>query len=256
MPLSSILIATASQVAPRLSSRLLASSGYTLDPRRLGDDSVYSAWSAETAERQNRAWMPIVEAARAGKPREDVVALFDALADVEASVSTVLEVGCGGGYNSELIAMRRPELRYTGVDLSSAMIELCKRHYPERTFATASAYDLDFADHSFDIVLDGVALLHMLRWQTALAQYARVSADWVILHGLTLSDSSPTTAFAKYAYGQPSHELIFNRGEMLTECEAVGLGLESRHPCLDYDLKRYLGITTVSETWVLRHAKR
>jgi ubiquinone/menaquinone biosynthesis C-methylase UbiE len=131
------------------------------------------------------------------------------------------------------------------------MIEIAAAHYPGRTFAVGSAYDLAFAADSFDTVVDGVALLHMSGWRDALREYARVARTNVILHALTLTDSAPTTEFAKYAYGQPSLEFVFNREELLAECTAVGLSLLAQEGGLDYDLKRYIGIESVSETWVL-----
>jgi ubiquinone/menaquinone biosynthesis C-methylase UbiE len=236
---------------PKFSSRFLASSGYTLTPSSIGDDSVYSVWYQSTAERQDRAWQPIVAAAKAGRPREDVAALFDAIAALPELPGSLLEVGCGGGYNSELVASKFPTIDYTGVDISEAMIAISRAHYPARRFSVGSAYDLDFADRSFDVVLDGVALLHMEGWRNALAEYARVSRNRVILHGLTLTEDSPTTQFAKYAYGQPALELVFNRAELLAECEAVGLQLVDTQGGLDYDLRDFIGIDSVSETWTM-----
>ena len=249
----SFLIACASQLFPRLSSRVLASSGYTRDLARLGGPESFSVWTDATAERQDRAWQPIVSAAKAGHPREDVAALYEALDSLVlgALPSTVLEVGCGGGYNSEIIGARFPALGYEGIDISAAMIAIAKAHYPQRTFMEASAYGLPLASDAFDVVLDGVALIHMPEWQSALSEYRRVAKHHVILHGLTLTEQSPTTKFAKYAYGQPAVELVFNRAELLGVCEGLGLALLSSHDGLDYDLKRYLGIGSVSETWVL-----
>jgi SAM-dependent methyltransferase len=251
MSLVSFLIAFASQAFPRLSSRVLASSGYTLKVDSFGGPEVFSVWTVETAERQDRAWQPIVEAAKAGHPREDVAALGEALESLSGSVRTLLEVGCGGGYNSEIIRSQKPEFEYQGLDISDAMIAISKSHYPDRTFLVGSAYELPFEPRSFDVVIDGVALIHMPDWQRALPEYARVARSQVILHGLTLTDTAPTTKFAKYAYGQPAIELVFNRTELLALCAQLGITLSSQFGGLDYDLKRYLGIESVSETWVL-----
>ncbi len=251
MPLISFLVACASQWFPRLSSRVLASSGYTRDLAKLGGPGSFSVWTIATAERQDRAWQPIVSAAKAGHPREDVAALYQALESLDALPSTIVEVGCGGGYNSEIISSRFPTLGYEGIDISAAMIAIAEAHYPKRSFVEASAYDLPLMDGAFDAVLDGVALIHMPEWENALSEYGRVAKRHVILHGLTLTEQSPTTKFAKYAYGQPAIELVFNRAELLKVCEGLGLALQSSHTGLDYDLKRYLGIESVSETWVL-----
>jgi SAM-dependent methyltransferase len=252
MSLVSFLIAFASQAFPRLSSRVLASSGYTLDIDSFGGPEVFSVWTVETAERQDRAWHPIVEAAKAGHPREDVAALGEALESLGGGERTLLEVGCGGGYNSEIINSQRPELEYQGIDISDAMIAISQAHYPDRPFLVGSAYELPFEQRSFDVVIDGVALIHMPDWRRALAEYARVASNEVILHGLTLTDTAPTTKFAKYAYGQPAVELVFNRAELLALCTELGMTVSSKFGGLDYDLERYLGIESVSETWVLK----
>jgi ubiquinone/menaquinone biosynthesis C-methylase UbiE len=134
------------------------------------------------------------------------------------------------------------------------MIEIATEHYPNRSFAVGSAYALEFERESVDVVMDGVALLHMPEWPLAVGEYARVARSHVVLHGLTLTDAAPTTMFAKYAYGQPSLELVFNRDELMSVCAAAGLSLVDTEGGLDYDLKSYIGIASVSETWVLAKA--
>lgn len=250
MSVKSSILVFASQRMPALSSRVLASSGYTLDLDRFGPDA-FTVWGPRAARRQDAAWRPIVAEAIAGRPRDDVVALRACLDDLLArGVDSVLEVGCGGGYVSELIAHHAPSLTYRGIDLSESMIEIAREHYPDQDFTVGSAYRLPDADASAGAVLDGVALIHMPQWRDALAQYRRVARTAVVLHGLTLTEG-PTTRFAKYAYGQPSMELVFNRTELLDECAAFGLALVASHPSLEYDLAEVLGIESVSESWVL-----
>ncbi len=250
MSVTSSLIAFASQRFPKFSSRVLASSGYTLDLDSFGPDA-FSIWNPSTAERQDRAWQGIVSAAKQGDVREDVAGLYGALDSLDGSAASLLEVGCGGGYNSELIAHRYPGIEYHGVDISDAMIALAREHYPNRSFEVGSAYALAAENNSYDVAVDGVALIHMPDWPLAVAEYARTARKSVILHGLTLTDAAPTTTFAKYAYGQPSMELVFNRAELTAICTDNGLALVSVHGGLDYDLKSYIGIESVSETWVL-----
>lgn len=254
MSVLSKLVPIASQRFPKLSSRVLASSGYTLDVDSFGAEA-FTEWNERTAQRQDDAWRPIIAAAMAGKPREDVASLRSALDDLGERPESILESGCGGGYNSELIAAWCPGSAYLGIDISPAMITLAQEHYPNRDFVVGSAYDLPAEDESHSIVIDGVALIHMPRWQAAVAEYARVARAHVILHGLTLTTNSPTTRFAKYAYGQPSLELVFNGDELLAACRSNGLELVSVHPGLDYDLGPYLGIDSASEAWVLAKAR-
>jgi SAM-dependent methyltransferase len=236
---------------PGLSRRVLASAGYTLRPEKLAPESEYAVWSAATAERQDRAWQPLVDAAKAGEVREDIAALYDAL-DTIRPFSTLCEVGCGGGYYADLIAHRYPDAVYRGLDISPAMIAVARRHYPDDEFVVGSAYELPFGDASQDVVVDGVAIIHMPSWRRAIPEYSRVAREHVVLHGLTLTDRAPTTLFAKYAYGQPSLEYVFARADIESACAAVGLKLITRFGGLDYDLEPYLGIPSVSETWVLR----
>jgi hypothetical protein len=131
------------------------------------------------------------------------------------------------------------------------MIEVARTRYPDRDFAVGNAYNLAAVERSVDIVLDGVALIHMMDWRTALKEYARVSRGRVMLHGLTLTDAAPTTLFVKYAYGQPTMELLFNRDELHSQCEKLGLRQTAGYGGLSYDLRHYIGIPSVSETWVL-----
>jgi SAM-dependent methyltransferase len=248
MSLKSSVLAFASQTVPAISSRVLDSAGYTLDTSRYHFD----VWSKATAERQDRAWNRIVAEAKAGRPRRDVVALYEALDPIVTDDTTLLEVGCGGGYYSEIIAHRFPALKYRGLDISPASIALAKEHYPSTEFVVGSAYELPNGDSSIDIVMDGVAIVHMPDWKKALAEYARVARSHVVIHGVTVSDSSPTTQFAKYAYGQPSLELAYARSDLLDACLKLGLSEPRVIKGLDYDLEKTLGIKTSEETWVLR----
>ena len=250
MSIKSGVLAFASQRVPQLSKRVLASAGYTLHPSRLAREDEYSVWRADTAQRQDRAWQPLVAEAKAGRPRDDIAALYRAL-DPLADIPDLLEVGCGGGYYSEIIAHRYPTTHYRGLDISPAMIDLAHQLYPGREVVVGSAYELPYDDRSQSVVVDGVALIHMPSWPRAIQEYARVARDRVVLHGLTISVDAPTTRFAKYAYGQPSLEFVFARADIADACFAEGLELLDVIPGLDYDLGPCLGIPSVEETWVL-----
>lgn len=249
--IKSEILAFASQRMPRLSRHVLASAGYTLDPDDLAPPHDYTVWREETAQRQDRAWQPLVAAAAAGNPRRDIVALYDAL-DSLGDIPELLEVGCGGGYYSEILAHRYPSTHYRGLDISPAMIALAHTLYPGREFVVGSAYKLRYEDRSQAVVVDGVALIHMPSWTEAIREYARVASGHVVLHGLTVSDSAPTTSFAKYAYGQPSLEFLFARDELEAVCSSQNLRLVSVIPGLGYDLGPFLGLPSAEETWVLR----
>lgn len=70
----------------------------------------------------------------------------------------VLEIGCGAARWCELI--ESAGARYTGVDISSEMIELAKANRPGGTFEQISGADLPFADDAFDLVFSVTVLHH------------------------------------------------------------------------------------------------
>lgn len=252
MSITTSLVAFASQRMPWLSRHVLASAGYTLDVEKLAASGRFGVWNERTAQRQERAWRPLVEQALAGHPRQDVEALLTLLTPAVGPGTTVLEVGAGGGHISEILLARLPQLQYSGLDVSPASMQVASQRYPGRRFTVGSAYELPFADGEFDVVIDGVALLHMDGWRGALAEYARVAAHYVILHGLTITTGHPTTRFAKYAYGQPTTELVFADSEIRAECARLGLVIEAEIEGLAYDLDEYLGIPSTSPSWRLR----
>ncbi len=66
--------------------------------------------------------------------------------------STVLDLGVGGGRTTPYLA--KLSLRYVGVDYSPAMVESCRRKFPELEFMVADGSDLsEFPDASFDAVV-------------------------------------------------------------------------------------------------------
>ena len=91
----------------------------------------------------------------------------DLEADMIARVpqnAQVLDVGCGGGHLLELIAMRRPDLTLTGVDLSADQVRRARRRlrrFAERvTIEEGSALDLRFEANSFDGVFSMASIKH------------------------------------------------------------------------------------------------
>lgn len=64
----------------------------------------------------------------------------------------VLDAGVGGGRTSEYLA--RKASRYVGIDYAPAMVEICRRKYPQWEYAVGSVTDLSsFQNGSFDAVV-------------------------------------------------------------------------------------------------------
>lgn len=72
-------------------------------------------------------------------------------ADLGAN-SQILDIGCGAGFLSNALA--REGYHVTGVDLSSDSLQVACRHDStgKARYVTADAYELPFADRSFDVV--------------------------------------------------------------------------------------------------------
>jgi ubiquinone/menaquinone biosynthesis C-methylase UbiE len=90
----------------------------------------------------------------------------------------VLDVGCGTGYFAARAArVAGPTGRVVGIDPSPPVIRYAARHAPPGcTFHVASAQQLPYPDHSFDVVISSVALHHIAGpgRPTALTQMRRV----------------------------------------------------------------------------------
>lgn len=77
---------------------------------------------------------------------------------------SVLDAGCGTGSILEMLQRDYPDARYTGIDLSSKMIEVAKRKaLPGVTFLQGDCENLPFEANSFDAVLCSQSFHHYPR---------------------------------------------------------------------------------------------
>lgn len=91
----------------------------------------------------------------------------------------ILDLGCGAGRTTAYLKEFTPD--YTGADYSSAMIEACRRRFPDVRLVHADARRLDeFKDEEFDFVLfsfNGIDSMPHEDRLKALAEIHRVLAD-------------------------------------------------------------------------------
>jgi ubiquinone/menaquinone biosynthesis C-methylase UbiE len=101
----------------------------------------------------------------------------DATAALPAGAS-VLDVGTGPGLLLVELARMRPDLRITGVDLATDMVETARRNlssFADRTTAVVGdVSDLPFEDDSFDLVMSTLSLHHWGDPSAGGAELARV----------------------------------------------------------------------------------
>jgi len=211
-----------------------------------------SGWlAARTVARQERAYRSLIAAMKRGEPRLDFGVAAEAVAATGIGNPRLLEVGCGSGYYSEVFATLLPGgVRYTGIDYSDAMIARARAHYPSTAFEVADATKLPYADRAFDIVFNGVSLMHIVDYQSAIREAARVASRYCIFHTVPVFAQYRTTFLSKFAYGAPVVEVVFNKQEVMSLCEGVGLHLQREWPCIPYDVREATGQRSTTETYL------
>jgi SAM-dependent methyltransferase len=207
--------------------------------------------AARTVARQERAYRGLIAAMKRGEPRLDFKVAAEAVNTTGIANPRLLEVGCGSGYYSEVFATLVPKgVRYTGIDYSDAMIARARAHYPSASFEVADATKLPHANGAFDIVFNGVSLMHIIDYQAAIREAARVASRHCIFHTVPVFRDHPTTFLTKYAYGAPVVEMVFEKKELMALCREAGLRLEREWPCIPYDVHEVTGHHSTTETYL------
>jgi SAM-dependent methyltransferase len=207
--------------------------------------------AARTVMRQERAYQGLIAAMKRGEPRIDFKVAAEAVAATGIASPRLLEVGCGSGYYSEVFATLLPGgVRYTGIDYSDAMIARARAHYPATAFEAADATRLPYAGGAFDVVFNGVSLMHIVDYQAAIREAARVAARFCVFHSVPVFHDYRTTFLSKYAYGAPVVEVVFSKQELMSLCRGAGLILVREWPCLPYDVHDATGHRSTSETYL------
>lgn len=101
------------------------------------------------------------------------------LAEIETD--SILEVGCNAGWNlTYLSGLGRGGL--AGIEPQSYAVARAKSRLPQCDVRQASAFDLPFADQSFDLVFTSGVLIHIHRddLPRAMAEMYRVSRRYVL----------------------------------------------------------------------------
>lgn len=243
------------QATPVLRRHILTSTDYKVlggakDAREAQASS--SGWLASrTVARQERAYRNLIAAMKHGEPRLDFRVAADAVAATGMTRPSLIEIGCGSGYYSEVFTTLLPDgVAYTGVDYSVAMIDRARAQYPAVEFDVADATRLPYPDARFHIAFNGVSLMHIVDYAAAISEAARVASHYCILHTVPVFDDYKTTYLRKYAYGAPVVEIVFGRDELMSLCGMAGLHLERTWPCISYDVSGVTGHRSTTETYL------
>ncbi|MEN4478701.1 class I SAM-dependent methyltransferase [Mycolicibacterium cosmeticum] len=135
----------------------------------------------------------------------------------------VLEIGSGNGAVAERLARERREIMITATDLDPVMVTAATARLapvPNATVRTADATALPFPDASFDSVLSALMLHHVIDWEAALAEVARVLRPGGVFVGYDLVRTPLATAIHRV---DRSPFRLFSADEFSSGCAAVGL---------------------------------
>ena len=113
----------------------------------------------------------------------------------------VLDLGCGSGWATRLMAEKASSGRVVGVDISDEMIELARNSsvdFPNTDFQVAGADDLPFPDRTFTHAFSMESLYYYQDIAAALREVARVMAPG----GLFVA------VMDLYLENRPSHQWI------------------------------------------------
>ena len=121
----------------------------------------------------------------------------------------VLEIGGGSGAMAEAIARAHPRVRLTMTDADPVMVEAAQDRlagHPLVQARQADATRLPFEDESFDTILSFLMLHHVIEWEHAVTEAARVLRPGGAFVGYDLL-ASPMASLVHRADRSP-HRLI------------------------------------------------
>jgi SAM-dependent methyltransferase len=133
----------------------------------------------------------------------------------------VLEIGGGSGAMARQLLRRHPGVRLTLTDLDEVMLARARRELAGRaTVTTADATRMPFPDASFDLVLSFLMLHHVVTWEDALHEVARVLRPGGRFVGYDLLDTPPSRAV--HTVDRSPHRLV-RRHEFADAVRAAGM---------------------------------
>jgi ubiquinone/menaquinone biosynthesis C-methylase UbiE len=135
----------------------------------------------------------------------------------------VLEIGAGSGSVAQQVLSDSPELAWTAIDIDPLMTQDAAarlRGFPGASVQTADATAMPFPDDSFDSVVSCLMMHHIIDWESAVAEVARVLRPGGIFVGYDLTRTTLASLFHRFD-GSP-HRLIAP-DEFRVECAKQSL---------------------------------
>jgi len=102
---------------------------------------------------------------------------------------SVLDVGCGPGWNYAHFKKFGPPVTYKGTDYSDYMVQGAKQKFPEANFELGDCRDIKEPDSSWDVVLLQDVLEHTNGYEKPVKEALRVAKKRVIISFWHLQDT-------------------------------------------------------------------
>ncbi|BBX85321.1 class I SAM-dependent methyltransferase [Mycolicibacterium aubagnense] len=139
----------------------------------------------------------------------------------------LLEIGSGSGAIAEGLSNARPGLSITATDLDPVMVDAATQRLKDRpqvTVQSADATRLPFGDGAFDSVVSCLMLHHVIEWEAAVAEIARVLRPGGVFVGYDLTRTPVATAVHRV---DRSPFRLVNPDELVAEGRRNGLRIDT-----------------------------
>jgi ubiquinone/menaquinone biosynthesis C-methylase UbiE len=149
----------------------------------------------------------------------------------------VLEIGAGSGSVAQRLLSRNPELAWVAMDIDPHMTRAAATRlhgFRNASAKTADATAMPFPDESFDSVVSCLMLHHIVDWERAVAEVARVLRPGGAFVGYDLVRTPLASVFHRLD-GSP-HRLIVP-GDFRDECTRNGLTISLRSGLLGHVMR-------------------
>ncbi|SRR5260221_2446486 len=126
----------------------------------------------------------------------------------------VLEIGCGSGAMGAEALRKYPDATLTATDFDESMVDVARRRLsefgPRVEVRQADVTALPFPDGSFDAVLSFIMLHHVIQWEQAFAEMARVMRP----HGMLIGYDLLGDGVGRIVNGREKETRVMRRDEL------------------------------------------
>jgi ubiquinone/menaquinone biosynthesis C-methylase UbiE len=158
----------------------------------------------------------------------------------------ILEIGAGSGSVARQLLSSDPELAWTAIDIDPHMTEATGarlRDFPNALAKTADATALPFPDASFDSVVSCLMLHHIIDWERAVAEVARVLRAGGTFVGYDLVRTPLASLFHRLD-GSPHRLLVPD--DFQAECARNGLTIQLQFQLVGH-VMRFVALKNTEE---------